>query len=180
MRLLIASDLHGSASQSRRLQGQAAAIKPDLILLLGDLLYHGPRNSLPDDYSPAEVSSILADLGCPLAAVRGNCDAEVDQMVLPFPLVENSWIIDQGRQMLAIHGHQLAMNGGPLKFSGLRAVLSGHTHLPTAEQRDGIHYWNPGSVSLPKGGYPPSYAVYVDGRFEVMTFDGQVLMSDSF
>jgi len=180
MRLMIASDIHGSASQSSLLKGRAAALKPDLIILLGDLLYHGPRNSLPDHYSPAEVTGILADLGRPVAAIRGNCDAEVDQMVLPFPLAETAWLLGDGHRIMAIHGHQLEMNGGPLKITGAEAILSGHTHVPTAEQRDGLHYWNPGSASLPKGGFPPSFGFYADGQFKVMSFDDQVLMSDSF
>lgn len=179
MRLLIASDIHGSASQSSLLKGKAASINPDMILLLGDILYHGPRNPLPDHYAPAEVAAILAGLAQPVAVVRGNCDAEVDQMVLPFPLVESSWIIDSGRQILAIHGHQLEMNGGHMKISGVKAILSGHTHLPTAEQRDGVHFWNPGSASLPKGGFPPSYGLYADGNFKVLNFADEVLMSDS-
>lgn len=180
MRLLIASDLHGSASQTSLLKGRAAALNPDMIVLLGDLLYHGPRNSLPDHYSPAEATGILADLGYPVVAIGGNCDAEVDQMVLPFPLAESAWLLVDGHRIMAIHGHQLEMNGGSLKITGAEAILSGHTHVPTAENRGGLHYWNPGSASLPKGGFAPSYGLYEEGLFKVMTFDDQLLMSDSF
>lgn len=179
MRLLIASDIHGSAAQAALLKAKAESFQPDLVLLLGDLLYHGPRNPLPDSYSPPEVAAALSALRFPLAAVRGNCDAEVDQMVLPFPLMESSWIIDGAARIMAIHGHQLALNGGPIQAPKNSVLLSGHTHLPTAEERDGVHYWNPGSASLPKGGFPPSYGLYADGRFQVMTFDDQALMRDS-
>lgn len=180
MRLLIASDIHGSASQTGLLKDRAAALNPDMLVLLGDLLYHGPRNPLPCGYAPAEAAALMADFGRPLAAVRGNCDAEVDQLLLPFQLAENAWLLGDGRRIFAIHGHQLDINGGPLKISGAEALLSGHTHIPTAEQRDGIHYWNPGSASLPKGGFPPSFGLYEDGRFQVMSFEGRLLMSDSF
>jgi len=180
MSLLIASDLHGSASQTRLIKDRADSLNPDMVILLGDLLYHGPRNPLTDHYSPAQTVAFLADFGRPVAAIRGNCDAEVDQMILPFPLADNSWILIDGHRILAIHGHQLEMNGGPMKIAGNMAVLSGHTHLPTAEKRGETHFWNPGSASLPKGGYPPTYGLYHDGLFQVMTFDDQILMSDSF
>lgn len=180
MRLLIASDIHGSASQTSLLKSRVDSLNPDMVILLGDLLYHGPRNQLTDNYYPAETVSILAGLGRPVAAIRGNCDAEVDQMMLPFHLAENAWIIVEGHRILAIHGHQLEINGGSMRVDGDMAVLSGHTHLPTAEQRGKTHFWNPGSASLPKGGYPPTYGLYAEGKFQVFSFDGQILMSDSF
>lgn len=180
MRLLVASDIHGSASQAGLLKDRVDSLNPDMVVLLGDFLYHGPRNRLADNYSPAETTSALASLGRPVAAIRGNCDAEVDEMILPFHLAENAWIIVDGHKILAIHGHQLVMNGGSMPVDGDMAVLSGHTHLPTAEQRGATHFWNPGSASLPKGGYPPTYGLYTDGQFQVITFDGRILMSDSF
>ena len=179
MRLLIASDLHGSAARASLFGDQVRQMKPDLVLLLGDLLYHGPRNPLPEGYDPAEAARLLTELPVPKAAIRGNCDADVDQFVLPFHLAESSWILDEGWRILAIHGHQLAMNGGPMEAEEGIAVLSGHTHIPTAEKRGSIHFWNPGSTSLPKEDFPPSFGRYENGRFEVMTFGGRVLMSDS-
>lgn len=178
MRILIASDIHGSLTGAGSFAAKADEMRPDLALLLGDVLYHGPRNPLPDKYAPAEVAKLLADLPAPLAAVRGNCDTEVDQMVLPFHLAENAWIMDQSRRMLAIHGHQLEINGGAIKAPEGVAVISGHTHVPTAERRGQTHFWNPGSVSLPKQNYPPSFGLYENGEFKVLSFDGRVLMSD--
>ena len=181
MRLLIASDIHGSASQMVLFKKKAAEFSPDKIIILGDILYHGPRNPLPDGYNPPEVVRILSEFGPSLLAVKGNCDGEVDQYVLPFHLAESLFLMDSTNQPLwAIHGHQLEMNGGQLKPPINGAVLSGHTHLPTAEYKDGLHLWNPGSISLPKGGHPPSFGFYEDGHFTVFTFEGQELATDKF
>lgn len=181
MRLLIASDIHGSLAKAKAFSEKVREMNPGMVILLGDILYHGPRNPLPDNYAPAEVVKILSELPVPIAAVRGNCDAEVDEIVLPFHLADSSWIIDDGfRRILVIHGHQLEINGGPMKSPDQVAILSGHTHVPTAEKRDGTHFWNPGSTSLPKQNYPHSFGCYEKGRFQVITFDGQILMSDSF
>lgn len=180
MRLLIASDIHGSLSKIKAFAEKAGQMSPDMIILLGDILYHGPRNPLPENYSPAEVIKVLAEMPAPIAAIMGNCDAEVDEMVLPFHLADNSWIIDKGRRILAIHGHQLEINDGTIKAPANAAVLSGHTHIPTAEKRDETNFWNPGSISLPKQNFPPSFGLYENGEFKVLTFDGSCLMSDTF
>ncbi len=181
MRLLMASDLHGSAAAAARLRDRVAEMKPEAVLLLGDLLYHGPRNPLPEQYDPQEAAKILGALAAPVMAIRGNCDAEVDELVLPFHLAESAWVLAGGGRIFAIHGHQLAFNGGPLKEPEGVAVVSGHTHLPTAEKRGSSHFWNPGSASLPKGDFPASFGWYEDGRFKVLALgDGRELMSDGF
>lgn len=180
MRLLIVSDIHGSLSKAKIFSTKVREINPDLVIILGDILYHGPRNPLPDNYCPAEVIKVMSELTAPVAAVRGNCDAEVDELVLPFHLAEDSWIIDGDRRILAIHGHQLKINGGPIEIPDKVAALSGHTHVPTAEKRGETHFWNPGSISLPKQNFPHSFGHYEDGTFRVITFDGQTLMSDCF
>ncbi len=179
MRLLIASDLHGSMTMTAKFLEKARDLEDGIIVLLGDLLYHGPRNPLPDSYNPPEVIRLLTGLNVPVAAVKGNCDAEVDQLVLPFHLAESSWLTGEARPVLMIHGHQLAINGGPLPAPKNADLLSGHTHVPTAEVRDGRHYWNPGSPSLPKNDFPPSFGILEQSRFRVLSFDGRELMSDS-
>ena len=179
MRLLIASDIHGSALRAGLFRDQVKERRPDMVLLLGDLLYHGPRNPLPDNYSPAEVISILSGLDAPVIAVRGNCDADVDQLVLPWHLADSAWIIDGGRRLLAVHGHHLPDDRGRMKAEPGTAIVSGHTHIPTAEKIGALHWWNPGSLSLPKENYPPSFGCYEDGQFQVLTFDGKTLMADS-
>ena len=178
MRLMIASDIHGSSSAMARFAEKVGELKPETVLILGDILYHGPRNPLPDKYLPAKVITSIKDLPTPIVAVRGNCDAEVDQLVLPVHLAESAWLLDGTGRIMVIHGHQLEINGGSIKAPEGAAVLSGHTHVPTAEKRGRTHYWNPGSLSLPKENFPPSFGQYEDGKFEVLTFDGQTLMSD--
>lgn len=179
MRLLIASDIHGSLLQTEKLMAVGAETGADRLLLLGDILYHGPRNPLPAQYDPAGVVKILAEAPFPVIAVRGNCDAKVDELVLPFHLAESAWLLDGSTGIFAIHGHQLEINGGPLSPPPKSALLSGHTHVPTAEKRGETSFWNPGSISLPKQSFPPSYGFYENGRFSVMDFENRVLMADS-
>ena len=179
MRILIASDIHGSVAGAARFRDKVKEMKPDMVLLLGDILYHGPRNPLPEEHDPPAVVAILSDLGVSVAAVRGNCDAEVDQLVLPFHLAENAWIIDDGRRLLAMHGHQLPDDESEIKVEPGTAILSGHIHIPVAEKRGPVHRWNPGSTSLPKENYPASFGLYENGRFTVMSFAGEILKSDA-
>lgn len=181
MRILIASDIHGSLSAINKFLEKVKEMNADQVVLLGDILYHGPRNPLPDNYNPAEVCNVLAALSTPIIAVKGNCDAEVDELVLPFHLAESCWIFERGVRIFAIHGHQLEINGGSIKAPKGAAVLSGHTHIPTADSNKGSsHYWNPGSVSLPKQVNPASFGILEDGVFRVESFGGQVLLKNNF
>lgn len=182
MRILIGSDLHGSLDSLRFLIDKANALRPDLIVLLGDLVYHGPRNPLPGAYDTASMVSdmpSLVGLPYPVMAVRGNCDAEVDVDLLPFPMPESAWTDADRVRIFASHGHHLPDNP---PFPGLRsgmAVLRGHTHIPRAETVAGVHVWNPGSMSLPKGGYPASYGLYEDGVFRVLDLNDRQIMRDN-
>lgn len=169
MKLLIASDIHGSAYWCSRLMEAVKRENPDKVILLGDLLYHGPRNDLPRDYAPKQVISMLNNLYHErgILAVRGNCDAEVDQMVLDFPIMADYTIVMDGtRELFCTHGHiQTPECHMPIAAGG--AFLSGHTHIKTCKRGDdGVWYINPGSVSLPKDG-SNSYAVYEDGKFKL-------------
>ena len=168
MKLLIASDVHGSAYWCGRLLEEAEKIQPDKLVLLGDLLYHGPRNDLPRDYNPKQVIAMLSQWKSKILAVRGNCEAEVDQMVLPFPcMAEYAMILDGRRTLYLTHGHL----GNPDKLPPLEAgscFLSGHTHVKLDETLDGIRCLNPGSVSIPKDG-SNSYPIYEDGKFDFCT-----------
>ena len=152
MKLLIASDIHGSAYWCRKLMNTIEAEQPDRIILLGDLLYHGPRNDLPRDYCPKEVIPMLSALSDRILAVRGNCEAEVDQMVLPFSCMADYAMVEtDGLKLYLTHGHL----AGPDKLPPLPAgtvFLSGHTHVKMDEVRNGIRCVNPGSVSIPKDG----------------------------
>ena len=176
MKYLIASDIHGSAYWAERLCTAIESEQPDRIVLLGDLLYHGPRNDLPRDYAPKRVIPLLNALADRIIAVRGNCDAEVDLMLLPFAVEDSAVIAADGLRIVAQHGHHLP-SCPPIP--GVRpgdVVLSGHTHIPRGETVDGVHFWNPGSTTLPKGGFPASYGVFEAGAFRVFGLDGRLLL----
>ena len=171
-KLLIASDIHGSAYYCGELLKRIEAEEPDRILLLGDLLYHGPRNDLPKDYAPKTVIEMLSGLKDRLLCVRGNCDAEVDQLVLPFPIMADyAYLLLGDTEVYATHGHLAGeMSPPPLKKGSL--LLCGHTHVPVDRTHETFTYLNPGSVSIPKEGSPHSYMIWEEGRFtwkDVMT-----------
>jgi putative phosphoesterase len=174
MKLLIASDIHGSAYYCRKLLAVYESVKPDRMLLLGDILYHGPRNDLPREYAPKEVIAMLNPLADKLLCVRGNCDTEVDQMVLTFPILADYAVLFDGeRELFATHGHHVTPENPPHLAEG-SILLGGHTHV--AEERDCGHfrYVNPGSVSIPKGGTDRGCLVYENGVFTRISLeDGQ-------
>ena len=166
MKLVIASDIHGSAFWCGKLVEVIEAEQPDRILLLGDLLYHGPRNDLPRDYAPKKVIPMLSQYKDIIIAVRGNCEAEVDQMVLPFPcLADFSQLYADGKLLYLTHGHHHSPDDLPPLPEG-SIFLSGHTHVKLDEVRKGIRCLNPGSVSIPKDG-SHSCLVWADGEIFV-------------
>ena len=164
MKLLIASDIHGSAYWCRKLLELIEVEQPHKIILLGDLLYHGPRNDLPKDYCPKEVIPMLSSLKDKILAVRGNCEAEVDQMVLPFPCMADYAMLEaEGQTFYLTHGHPHT----PEKLPPLEAgsvFLSGHTHIKLDTVINGIRCLNPGSVSIPKDG-SHSCLIWENGDF---------------
>lgn len=179
MRAIIASDLHGAYSALQFLQEKVDEVKPDMLILLGDLVYHGPRNPLPPGYDTAAMLNNMPSFNqipCPITCVRGNCDAEVDIEQMPFAMPESAWIEADGLRIFATHGHRLPSNPPIPNIPKGSVVLRGHTHIPRGETYAGIHIWNPGSLSLPKGGFPPSYAVLENGLFRVLTKDGQEIL----
>ncbi len=184
MKLMIASDLHGAAPAVERLLDIFDRSGAERLLLLGDILYHGPRNDLPAGYDPKAVIALLSPYADRLLCVRGNCDAEVDQMVLPFPiLAETALLLVDGRTWFCAHGHRAGANPTANDLPPLApgsVFLSGHTHIPTLDtDQAGILRLNPGSISIPKGGFDASYALYKDGRIEVRTLAGAPLMAAS-
>ena len=176
MKLLIASDLHGAAPAVRALDARVEAESPDRIVLLGDLLYHGPRNDLPEGYAPKEALAVLNGWSARVVAVRGNCDAEVDQMVLDFPCLADYALVEvDGHMLYLTHGHLPGKApDDPPALPPKSAFLSGHTHVKTLEERDGVLFVNPGSASIPKDG-SASYAVYEHGPFALKALDGRTL-----
>ena len=172
MKLMIASDLHGSAFYCRQLLAAMEREQPDKLLLLGDILYHGPRNDLPEGYAPKEVIAMLNPLREQLLCVRGNCDTEVDQMVLDFPILADYALLYAGsRTVFATHGHHYNTACPPPLAKG-DILLHGHTHVPAKDSRLGFWYLNPGSVSLPKENSPHSYMTLKNGVFAWKDLEG--------
>ena len=171
MRLLVASDIHGSANWCSQLLKRFYEEKADKLLLLGDILYHGPRNPLPDEYAPAKVFEMLNGLADKILAVRGNCDSEVDQMVLAFNVSSDYATVNDGTVNLVLsHGHRIVP---PMDSNCV--YLTGHTHVPlNVVESEGYVHLNPGSVSLPKENSPRGYILYENGLFLFKDLDGKV------
>ena len=164
MKLLIASDIHGSAYWCRKLLEVYQQEQPDKLVLLGDILYHGPRNDLPREYAPKAVIALLSPMAEKILCVRGNCEAEVDQMVLPFPcMAPYSQLLVEGKTFYLTHGHHENPRNLPRLNPG-DVFLSGHTHVKEDIQVEGVRCLNPGSVSIPKDG-SHSCLVYDNGEF---------------
>ncbi len=174
MKLMIASDIHGSAYYCRKLMESYYNEKPDKLLLLGDILYHGPRNDLPEEYAPKEVIKMLNGINDNILCVRGNCDTEVDQMVLDFEvLAEYAYLYIDGFTFFATHGHKFSEKNPPkLKHGDI--LLNGHTHVPKFEKYENFIYLNCGSVSIPKENSPHSYMIFENGELLWKTLDGDV------
>lgn len=165
MKLLIASDIHGSAYWCERVLSLLEREKAERLLLLGDVLYHGPRNDLPRDYAPKAVTAMLTGLDTPVLGVRGNCDAEIDQTVLGFPLLSDyALLLWENRTLFCTHGHVYTPEAHPRLRDG-DAFLFGHIHIPVCRREKGILYLNPGSAALPKENTQNSCMVLEDGVF---------------
>ena len=175
MKILIASDIHGSAKYCRMLLEAYTREKADRLLLLGDILYHGPRNDLPDEYAPKQVIELLNAHKDEIYSVRGNCEAEVDQMVLGFPVLADYMLLPaKNRMIFATHGHIYNKeNLPPMKKGDI--LLAGHTHVTACEDMGDYIYMNPGSVSIPKEGTPHGFMLLEDGKFIWKDLDGTTL-----
>ena len=177
MKFLIASDIHGSAYYCRKLIECYHNENTDRLILLGDILYHGPRNDLPQDYAPKEVIEMLNKLKNEILCVRGNCEAEVDQMVLDFPVLADYAILYlDGHRVYATHGHVYGENNPP-KLQNGDILLCGHTHVPACNDHGTYVYLNPGSVSIPKENSAHGYMIYENGVFTWKSLEGEVTKS---
>ena len=173
MKWLIASDIHGSATYCRQLLDAFDREGADALLLLGDLLYHGPRNDLPEGYAPKTVIDLLNARREKIFCVRGNCEAEVDQMVLTFPVLADYMLLPLGDRMVsAPHGHHASETNPPPLPQG-SVLLHGHTHVPACRECAGGWYLNPGSVSIPKEGSPRGYMILENTTFTWKTLAGE-------
>lgn len=176
MKILIASDIHGSAYYCEKLIKAYRCEKADRLLILGDILYHGPRNDLPRDYDPKKVIALLNEMSDEILCVRGNCDTEVDGMVLEFPIMAEYCILYlDGHMIFCTHGHKYGeTNPPPLKRGDI--LLNGHTHVPKYKKYDKYTYMNPGSVSIPKESSVNGYMILKDNTFTWKDLDGQKYM----
>ena len=172
MKYMFASDIHGSAYYGKKMLEAYEKEKADRLILLGD---HGPRNDLPRDYAPKQVIAMLNEYKDQLYVVRGNCDAEVDQMVLQFPIMADYCVIlDQERTIYCSHGHVYHEDNLPPMKNG-DIFIHGHTHVLRAEKKDNYTILNPGSVSIPKEGNIPTYATLENGLFRILGFEGEIV-----
>ena len=175
MKLLFASDLHGSAFYTKQVLARFEAEQADKLILLGDLLYHGPRNDLPKEYDPKQVFAMLNGVKQHVLCVRGNCDAEVDQMVLEFPIMADyATLFVDSRMLFLTHGHLFNEENLPPMNEG-DVLVHGHTHLRVMANQGHYVFLNPGSASLPKGDGVHSYMIYENGVFTTKDLSGKVL-----
>ena len=175
MKLLIASDLHGGADACQKLCEIFHNSGADKLVLLGDVLYHGPRNDLPEGYAPKRVIPQLNAIADKIVCVRGNCDAEVDGMVLDFDVLSaHKTLIDGDLTLYLHHGHHDLPDLAPDTV-----VLYGHTHVVEHHTENGLHFFNPGSVTIPKGGNPPTYMLYENRTFTAYDLSGGIIFKKS-
>lgn len=173
MKLFLISDIHGSEYYLKKALEQFYKEKADYIIILGDILYHGARNDLPFGHNPKGVIKILNEISDKIIAVKGNCDSDVDEMVLDFPVesIYSNLLIDD-RRMFLTHGHKYNKNNMP-NLPENSIFIYGHTHIFEASYKDEIYFINPGSISIPKGGNPSTYAIYKDNFFIIKDIEGK-------
>lgn len=173
MKLMFASDIHGSKAFCEKLLVRYMDESPEKLILLGDLLYHGPRNDLPEEYDPKRVVTLLNLVKDHVLCIKGNCDCDVDQMVLKFPILSQyGCVCVDGITMYLTHGDVYNMEN-PLPMCEHDILIYGHTHVPMAEENENGFFLNPGSVSIPKEGSENSYMIYEDGIFTWKNLDGK-------
>lgn len=178
MKLFFASDLHGSLPATEKVLAQFDQSGAEALVLLGDILNHGPRNPVPEGYNPPAAAERLNQYAQQIIAVRGNCDSEVDQMLLLFPMMmDYAWVLlESGHRLFVTHGHLYNTDKRPPLKRG-DVIAHGHTHVPAAQWQGEQVIFNPGSVTFPRNGFEPSFGVYEEGELKVVTFDNQVLAS---
>ncbi|MBZ9687268.1 phosphodiesterase [Clostridium estertheticum] len=175
MKIFFISDIHGSLFYLKKALKRYNEEGASYIVMLGDALYHGPRNPMPEEYNPQGVANLLNEYKNKIIAVRGNCDSEVDQMLIEYPMMADySIILYNNKRIFLTHGH--IYNEGNLPSLGENDVLvHGHTHLPVAKKHNNIYILNPGSISLPKENNPNSYAILQDDLFQIKDLEGTVI-----
>ncbi len=180
MKYFVLSDIHGCITYVEKALEIFDSSDCDKLLLLGDLLYHGPRNPLVDEYSPVKVISLLNKYKDRIIAIRGNCDSEVDQMVLDFPMMSDyTQIVIDNTNIFVTHGHLFDENNLPKLMKG-DVFINGHYHVPVAKEVDGIYLLNPGSITLPKDDSKRSYGILTSKSFEIYDLDKNIVKEITF
>ena len=172
MKYLIFSDLHGSIDSIERIIEKYNFHKCDKLICLGDVLYHGPRNDLPENYNPKAVIKVINEYKNQIICIQGNCDAEVDQMVLDFPIIKDYLLNVNGKEVYLCHGHHL-------ENVEHNIILHGHTHITGVKEKDGKTYINPGSVTIPKENTNRGYIILEENKFTFYDLDGSKLFDFS-
>lgn len=173
MKVLVISDIHGSSYYARKIEEIVERENPEKIVLLGDLYYHGPRNELSQEYAPMEVAKILNSLKDKLMVVRGNCDAEVDEMISEFKFEEHILTNINGKNIYFTHGHKYNIENIP--YEDFDILIYGHIHQGFIQEKEGYLFANPGSISLPKGGTEHSYLILEENQITLKDVDGIIL-----
>ncbi len=175
MKIFFISDIHGSLFYLKKALKRFIEEEASYIIMLGDALYHGPRNPLPQDYNPQEVAILLNEYKDKIIAVRGNCDSEVDQMLIEYPMMADySIILYNNRKIFLTHGHIYNEDNRP-SLGENDILVHGHTHLPVAKKHNNIYILNPGSLALPKDNNPNSYGLLQDDLFQIKDLEGNVI-----
>ena len=178
VKAVIVSDIHGSYYYAQRLKEIVEKENPDKVILLGDLYYHGPRNDLSQEYNPMEVSKILNAMKDKLLVVKGNCDAEVDEMISEFRFEDHLNLELNGKRIYFTHGHKYNIENIP--YEDFEILIYGHIHIGFIEEKEGYLFANPGSISLPKGGSRHSYLIYTENGLTLKDIDGEILSDYKF
>ena len=173
MKVLVISDIHGSSYYARKIEEIVEKENPEKVVLLGDLYYHGPRNELSQEYAPMEVAKILNSLKDKLMVVRGNCDAEVDEMISEFKFEDHILTNINGKNIYFTHGHKYNIENIP--YEDFDILIYGHIHQGFIQEKEGYLFANPGSISLPKGGTEHSYLILEENQITLKDVDGIIL-----
>ena len=175
MKYLIVSDIHGCLPALEKVLQFYQDHRFDMLLILGDILNYGPRNGLPEGLNPKGIAERLNEMADEIVAIRGNCDSEVDQMLLNFPILSDyTLVVDNGKKLFLTHGHIYNKDNLPPMMDG-DILIHGHTHVLKAENMGNYILLNPGSVSIPKEGNPPTYAILENGIFTIKDFEGNTV-----
>lgn len=173
MKVLVVSDIHGSSYYAEKIKEIVERENPEQIILLGDLYYHGPRNDLTQEYAPMKVAEVLNSLKDKLLVVKGNCDAEVDEMISDFKFEDHLLLDINGKKIYFTHGHKYNIEKIP--YEDFEILIYGHIHQGFIQEKEGYLFANPGSISLPKCGTEHSYLILEEDKFILKDVEGKIL-----